>query len=70
MRGTWSKKCLEMQGKRVIDRSDTVDTVVSGRELGQWVETLLRVAEVRNIHLSAAILVNATCLFFRRNSAS
>ena len=48
MRGSWIKKGLESQGKRVIDRAETVDAVLSGREFGKWVETLLTVAEVRN----------------------
>jgi len=46
MRGTWSRKCLETQGKRVLDRSDTVDTISAGKEFGMWVETLLNVSEV------------------------
>ncbi|KAE9407606.1 hypothetical protein BT96DRAFT_986598 [Gymnopus androsaceus JB14] len=44
MRGTWSKKCLETQGKRVVDRADSVDPVSTGKELGAWVSSLLSVA--------------------------
>ena len=47
MRGNWGKKCLEAQGKRIIDRVDTVDAVVTGRDFGVWVDTLLNVVEVR-----------------------
>jgi exocyst complex protein 7 len=47
MRGSWSKKCLEAQGSRVIDRADSLDPVVSGREVGKWTESLLSVADVR-----------------------
>jgi exocyst complex protein 7 len=46
MRGNWIKKCLEAQGKRVVDRAETVDAVLSGREFGKWVEGLLTMAEV------------------------
>ncbi|KAJ7153068.1 Cullin repeat-like-containing domain protein [Mycena crocata] len=45
MRGTWSRKCLEAQGKRVIDRADTVDSIVAGKDFGRWVESLMSVAE-------------------------
>ncbi|KAF5356496.1 hypothetical protein D9757_012573 [Collybiopsis confluens] len=44
MRGTWAKKCLETHGKRVVDRADTVEPVVTGRELGSWVQSLISVA--------------------------
>jgi exocyst complex protein 7 len=46
MRGSWIKKCLGAQAKRVVDRAETLDTVTSGREFGKWVESLLNVAEV------------------------
>ena len=46
MRGSWSKKCLENFGRRVVDRAETIDGVAAGRELGQWVNDLLRVADV------------------------
>ncbi|KXN84351.1 hypothetical protein AN958_12705 [Leucoagaricus sp. SymC.cos] len=45
MRGNWSVKCLEGQGKRLVTRADTIDTITTGTEFGQWVETLLAVAE-------------------------
>ncbi|KAK7685041.1 hypothetical protein QCA50_011877 [Cerrena zonata] len=45
MRGSWSKKCLENFGRRVVDRAETIDGVLAGRELGQWVNDLLRVAD-------------------------
>jgi exocyst complex protein 7 len=51
MRGTWSRKCLETQGKRVLDRAETVDTIVAGKEFGRWVQSLLSVAEVRRFTL-------------------
>jgi exocyst complex protein 7 len=46
MRGVWAKKCLEMQGKRVVDRADTIDGVAAGKEFGRWVELVLSVADV------------------------
>ncbi|KAJ7493648.1 Cullin repeat-like-containing domain protein [Mycena latifolia] len=45
MRGTWSRKCLEAQGKRVVDRADTVDSIVAGKEFARWVESLMSVAD-------------------------
>ncbi|KIK53759.1 hypothetical protein GYMLUDRAFT_49193 [Collybiopsis luxurians FD-317 M1] len=44
MRGTWVKKCLESHGKRVVDRAETVEPLVTGKELGTWVQSLLSVA--------------------------
>ncbi|KAF7297371.1 hypothetical protein MIND_00970600 [Mycena indigotica] len=45
MRGVWAKKCLEAQGKRVVDRADTIDATTAGKEFGRWVESLLSVAD-------------------------
>lgn len=47
MRGSWCLKCLEMYAKRVVERSETLDGVLAGRELGKWVDDLLYTAEVR-----------------------
>ena len=46
MRSTWNRKSLEIQGKRVVDRAETLDGVVAGKEFSAWVEGLLVVAEV------------------------
>lgn len=46
MRGNWARKCLEVYGRRVIDRAETTDRVASGQELGKWTSDLLDVAEV------------------------
>lgn len=48
MRGTWARKCLETYGRRAVDRAETLEGVVAGRELGVWVKNLLDVAEVRH----------------------
>jgi len=45
MRGNWSRKCLEPHGKRLLERSETVDGVLAGREIGTWVQNMLTVAE-------------------------
>ncbi|KAH9020402.1 exocyst complex component exo70 subunit [Lactarius pseudohatsudake] len=45
MRGNWGKKCLEVYGRRVIDRAETTDGVASGRELSKWTGELLDVVE-------------------------
>jgi exocyst complex protein 7 len=46
MRGSWNQKGLEMYGKRVIDRAETIDSISAGREFGKWVDNLMIVAEV------------------------
>ena len=46
MRGNWAKKCLELHGRRVVERAETIEGVEAGRELGKWVENLLNVVEV------------------------
>jgi exocyst complex component 7 len=56
MRGAWGQKCLEGQGKRVVDRADTIDVVVAGKEFGKWVELLIEVAEVVFFFLHKRIL--------------
>ncbi|KAI0280138.1 exocyst complex component exo70 subunit [Russula aff. rugulosa BPL654] len=45
MRGNWARKCLEGYGRRVVDRSETIDGVVTGQELGIWTRNLLDVIE-------------------------
>lgn len=45
MRGAWCVKCLEGQGKRVLDRAETIDPVLAGDEFGKWVGALLNVSE-------------------------
>lgn len=47
MRGAWGKKCLELYSRRVVERSETLEGVKAGRELGVWVDNLLTIAEVR-----------------------
>ncbi|KAF8970319.1 exocyst complex component, exo70 subunit [Flammula alnicola] len=45
MRGNWSVKCLEGQGKRLVARAETVDPLATGREFTEWVELMLGTAE-------------------------
>ncbi|KAL0062598.1 exocyst complex component exo70 [Marasmius tenuissimus] len=45
MRGNWIKKCLETQGKRLLDRADTIDPGQTGRDFGSWVRSVLSVAQ-------------------------
>ncbi|KAF8256889.1 Cullin repeat-like-containing domain protein [Lactarius quietus] len=45
MRGSWARKCLEVYGRRVIDRAESTDGVASGRELGKWTSDVLDVIE-------------------------
>ena len=51
MRGNWAKKCLEAQGKRVLDRADNIDPGQAGRDFGSWVRSLLSVAQARHPHI-------------------
>ena len=46
MRGNWARKCLELYGRRVVDRSETTEGVLAGQELGIWTRNLLDVIEV------------------------
>lgn len=45
MRGNWSVKCLEGQGKRLVARAESVDPLETGREFREWVELMLGTAE-------------------------
>ncbi|TFK95285.1 Cullin repeat-like-containing domain protein [Pterulicium gracile] len=62
MRGNWVKRCLEGAGKRVMDRMDTVDVLVSGREFGAWVEALLDFAEEEYASLTALAPLSSSSL--------
>ena len=46
MRGNWSVKCLEGQGKRLVARAESVDPLATGREFREWVELMLGTVEV------------------------
>jgi exocyst complex protein 7 len=45
-RGAWASKVLDGGAKRVIERADIDDGLVVGRLLGDWINTLLGLAEV------------------------
>ncbi|KAJ2935205.1 hypothetical protein H1R20_g1896, partial [Candolleomyces eurysporus] len=47
MRGNWSVKCLDAQGKRLVVRAGTsdVDPLQTGREFGEWLEVILATAD-------------------------
>ncbi|KAG1772870.1 Cullin repeat-like-containing domain protein [Suillus placidus] len=45
MRGSWSRKALEMHSRRVVDRAETLDGVAAGREFSIWIDNLLKVTE-------------------------
>ena len=46
MRGTWSVKCLEGQGKRLVVRAEMIEPLTIGREFTEWVELILGTSEV------------------------
>lgn len=48
MRGNWTVKCLEGQGRRLAARVESVDPLTTGTDLRDWVELILCTAEVRN----------------------
>ncbi|KII91380.1 hypothetical protein PLICRDRAFT_135518 [Plicaturopsis crispa FD-325 SS-3] len=63
MRGNWNRKGLELFGKRVVDRAETVDGVQAGREFGRWVENILDAAEMEyNLLNDLAPLSNPSLL--------
>jgi hypothetical protein len=71
MRGVWSLKCLESQGKHVIGRADTIDTIAAGKEFGKWVELVLTISEVRvpRADLPAILIIwDRMNISFSRNS--
>ncbi|KZT07915.1 uncharacterized protein LAESUDRAFT_724388 [Laetiporus sulphureus 93-53] len=45
MRGAWSKKCLEVYGKRVSERASSVDGLVAGHDFEKLVQNIMDVAE-------------------------
>ncbi|KAJ7021374.1 hypothetical protein C8F04DRAFT_1403007 [Mycena alexandri] len=58
MRSTWSQKCLKGQGKRVIDRADTVDTLIAGTLGAGWTQTSsCRVASSYNALLNPILVL-------------
>lgn len=52
MRGAWGKKCLEVYGKRVVERAGTVDGVVTGREFATFLDNIMNVADVSDMEFS------------------
>ena len=60
MRGNWARKCLELYGRRVVDRSETTDGVLAGQELGIWTRNLLDVIEVSFLRLYACCSANGS----------
>jgi exocyst complex protein 7 len=46
MRGNWSVKCLEGQGKRLVARAEVIEPLIIGREFTEWVELFLGTSEV------------------------
>jgi len=45
MRGAWLRKCLEVYGKRAVERASTIDGIAAGQEFGKLVENILNVSE-------------------------
>ena len=55
VKDAWVRKCLEMFGKRVVDRAETIDGVSAGEEVGKWTRDLLTVANVSPCCLSTSV---------------
>jgi len=51
MRGNWSVKCLDGQGKRLVARAESVDPLTTGTEFRDWVELMLGITEVQEPRL-------------------
>lgn len=63
MRGNWCVKCLEISGKRVLDRAETIDPVLAGDEFGKWVGGLLSASESEyNLLLDLSLMANPPAL--------
>ena len=46
MRGNWSVKCLEGQGKRLVARAEMTEALTIGREFTDWAELIVGTSEV------------------------
>jgi exocyst complex component 7 len=57
MRGNWGRKCLELHAKRVVERAETIDGILSGRELGTWVRNMLDVVDVGSLSVHAKFVI-------------
>jgi len=62
MRGNWSVKCLEGQGKKLVARAETIDSLTIGREFTEWVELVLGTSEVcdRQVVVCPTLIVGVT----------
>ncbi|KAH9932337.1 Cullin repeat-like-containing domain protein [Fomitopsis serialis] len=45
MRGAWGKKCLEVYGKRVVERAGTIDGVATAREFAKYIDNIMSIAD-------------------------
>jgi exocyst complex protein 7 len=70
MRGGWARKGLEVYGRRCLDRAETVEGVVGGREVGGFVEGVLGVAEVGWAFTSLFTIITNTHQMTRTNGPS
>ena len=68
MRGNWSVKCLEGQGKRLVARAEMTEPLTTGREFIEWVELILGTSEVRNCQVIR--LSESHCLRNRKSTNS
>jgi len=65
MRGNWSVKCLEGQGKRLVAGAETIDSLTTGRGFTEWVELTLGTSEVCDRQI---VCPNSHYLFNRKNT--
>ena len=66
MRGNWSVKCLEGQGKRLVARVEMVDPLTIGREFTEWVELILGTSEV----CDCQVIVCLNLIIFRNRKST
>ena len=66
MRGNWSVKCLEGQGKRLVARVEMVEPLTIGREFTEWVELILGTSEV----CDCQVIVCLNLIIFRNRKST
>ena len=64
MRGNWTVKCLEGQGRRIAARAESMDPLTTGTNFRDWVELVLSTADVRNHRFPAS---SQLIVCFRKN---
>ncbi|KZT66616.1 hypothetical protein DAEQUDRAFT_752050 [Daedalea quercina L-15889] len=84
MRGSWGKKCLEVYGKRVVERAGTINGIATGKEFSQFMDNIMNVADAEyallltlapittpvSINSTYTTLLNSLCTLFSSTLSS